>query len=85
MAENQPVKVRMHAFPTRRIETSVNAALGPRTTEVSYDGMTLRDYYSIRILQSMITCNSPNTEKLCEKAWKIADEMIKTRGTGNNG
>jgi hypothetical protein len=72
-------KPRMHAFPTRRIERNMDPALGMRTSEVSYDGMTLRDYYAIRILQSMITCNSQNTKSLCIKAWKIADEMIEAR------
>ena len=79
MDQKQTPKLRMHAFPTKRVDVVIDPAIGARKNETYYDGMTLRDYYAIRILQSMITCNSQNTESLCKKAWKVADEMILTR------
>lgn len=41
-------------------------------------GMTLRDYFAARAMQSMLN-NSSNYESIAKYAYKMADEMMKAR------
>jgi len=55
----------------------------PRTKDYDHsaqDGMTLRDYFAAKAMQSMVACSHGNwDEPAAIQAYHIADEMLKAR------
>lgn len=45
-------------------------------------GMTLRDYFAAKAMQGLLAANvQASTERFAESAYKMADGMLKARGT----
>ncbi len=62
--------------------TRENDEIKPDFVEQS---VSLRDYFAARIIPSMISgvFNTAIYDRMAEAAYKIADSMIKARGTGD--
>ena len=60
-----------------------NPAAFPRpfsgTTQYAQDGMTLRDYFAAKAMQSLLSIEGGTLEKDAEVAYKMADAMLKAR------
>jgi len=60
-----------------------NPAAFPRpfsgTTQYAQDGMTLRDYFAAKAMQSLLSIAGGTLEKDAEVAYKMADAMLKAR------
>ena len=63
------------AFPTPRHTRHFDDSQG---AYIQDDGMTLRDYFAARAMQSMLN-NSSNYESVAKYAYKMADAMMKAR------
>ena len=51
----------------------------------SYDGITIRDYFAAKAMQSQLVFEGMEgceTEKICGMAYEIADAMLKARNQG---
>ena len=50
-----------------------------------YDGMTLRDYFAAKAMQGLVVdgVGSLMDEELADWAYRLADAMLKARGSSN--
>jgi hypothetical protein len=60
-----------------------NVPAFPITSNCCNEGMTLRDYFAIRILTSYIERGYNINDQIDVRAYNVADEMLKTRQIEN--
>ena len=58
--------------------TAEDAAFPTETSRGWHHGMTLRDYFAAKAMQSFCT-NSTNTKEIAQAAYIVADAMLKAR------
>ena len=60
-------------------ETGGPAFPHPTNSTLSWEGMTLRDYFAAKAMQGMVSRFEANEGLLASVSYKVADAMLKAR------